>query len=176
MKIALVVLGGLAVLVLAVVVVGTRLPQDHVATRERWLPAAPEEVFGVIAAPQDYPAWRRGVERVEALPPTEGKTTFREVGGDGAITYVFDEALPGERLVSRIADAGLPFGGAWTFELRPVDGGTLLRITEAGEIYNPVFRFMSRFVFGPHATLDRYLDDLEARLSAPPTAPSSSSP
>ena len=33
-------------------------------------------------------------------------------------------------------------------------------ITENGEVYNPLFRFMSRFVFGHTATIDKYLEDL----------------
>jgi len=60
----------------------------------------------------------------------------------------------------------LPLGGKWTYELRPVQGGTTLRITEDGEVFNPIFRFMSRFVFTHHRTIDRYLGDLERRVSA----------
>jgi hypothetical protein len=63
-------------------------------------------------------------------------------------------------MVTRIADKTLTFGGAWTYELSPQGGGTRLVITEHGEVYNPLFRFMSRFVFGHTATLDRYLADL----------------
>jgi hypothetical protein len=32
-----------------------------------------------------------------------------------------------------------------------------MRITEDGEVYNPVFRFVSKFVMGQTATLDAYL-------------------
>ena len=34
---------------------------------------------------------------------------------------------------------------------------TIVRITEDGQVYNPVFRFMSRFVFGHARTMDAYL-------------------
>ena len=37
-------------------------------------------------------------------------------------------------------------------------------ITEDGEVYNPVFRFMSRFIIGHAATLDQYLTALGKRL------------
>jgi hypothetical protein len=37
---------------------------------------------------------------------------------------------------------------------------TLLRITEEGEVYNPLFRFMSRYVFGHYRTLEQYARDL----------------
>ena len=44
-----------------------------------------------------------------------------------------------------------------------------LTITEDGEVYNPFFRFMSRFVFGQTATLDEFVRNLEgAREMKPP--------
>jgi hypothetical protein len=36
----------------------------------------------------------------------------------------------------------------------------MLRITEQGEVYNPVFRFVSRFVIGQNRTIETYLRDL----------------
>jgi hypothetical protein len=38
--------------------------------------------------------------------------------------------------------------------------GAALRVTEDGEVYNVIFRFMSRFVFGQTGTIERYLKDL----------------
>jgi hypothetical protein len=35
-----------------------------------------------------------------------------------------------------------------------------LHITEDGEVYNPLFRFMQRVIFGPYGTLERYQRDL----------------
>ena len=72
---------------------------------------------------------------------------------------------PPRRLVTRIADEDLPFGGTWTYRLEPDGGGTRVTITEDGEVYNPVFRFVSRFVMGHDATLRTYLDDLEAHMA-----------
>ena len=61
----------------------------------------------------------------------------------------------------RIADPDLPFGGTWTYELKPDGGGTQLVITERGEVYNPIFRFMSRFVFSHTATMERFVASLK---------------
>lgn len=166
MKIALRVAVGLALLVLGGVAVGLLLPVEHQASRERAYAVAPEVIFLAITAPAEYPRWRSGVERVEILPEETGKVRFRELGSDGAITYVFEEMVPTSLVVTRIADPSLPFGGAWTFDLTPVEGGTLLRITEDGEVYNPIFRFVSRFVMGHHASIERYLADL-GRLVEP---------
>ena len=166
MKIALAVLGTLVAIVVVAVAIGYALPVKHTATREKRLPADTAAVFAAISSPSDFPKWRRGVRSVELLPPVEGKPSFREHGSDGTITYVVDEAVPGRRLVSRIADRNLPFGGSWTFELGPAEGGTMLHVTEQGEVYNPVFRFVSRFILGHHRTIDQYLEDLDRHLSS----------
>lgn len=161
MKIALYVVAGLVVLVLIVVAIGYALPQGHVATREVTLHAPAEKVFALIATPGDFPKWRSDVDSVEVLPPEGGKERFRELGDNGPLLMRVDERVPNSRLVTVIADSTLPFGGKWTFELAPAGSGTTLRITEDGQIYNPVFRFMSRFVFGHTATLEKYLADVK---------------
>lgn len=46
----------------------------------------------------------------------------------------------------------------------PDGSGSRLTITENGEIYNPVFRFVSRYVIGQTSTIDKYLTDLAPRL------------
>jgi hypothetical protein len=69
-----------------------------------------------------------------------------------------------KRLVGRITDTSLPFRGSWTYVLQSEGTGTRLSITENGEVYNPIFRFMSRFVFGHTATMERYLVDLAAHV------------
>ena len=61
--------------------------------------------------------------------------------------YVFMHPPPPER-VTRIADESLPFGGSWTYRVVGNEKGCTLTIREDGEVYNPLFRFMSRFVFG----------------------------
>lgn len=160
---------GLVVLVLTIVAIGAALPVKHTATRERSYTASPQQVFTAIATPQAFPRWRSGVKSVEILPDVGGRRSFREVSGDGPITYEIDESVPERRLVTRIANTGLPFGGKWTHELSPTpQGGTTLRITEDGEVYNPVFRFMSRFVFGHHRTIETYLSDLDKLVASAP--------
>jgi hypothetical protein len=48
-------------------------------------------------------------------------------------------------------------------------GGSELRISENGEIYNVIFRFVSRFVLGYTSTMDTYLRDLGAKFKQPVT-------
>ena len=161
MKIALYVVGGLVLLVLIVVAIGYSLPKSHTASRHVTVPLPPDRVFALIATPTDYPKWRSDVDSVEILPPESGKERFREHGGNGPLLMRIEEKIPSSRMVTVIADPTLPFGGKWTYELAPAGTGTVLRITEDGEVYNPIFRFVSRFVMGHTATMDKYLSDLE---------------
>ncbi|HUF50752.1 MAG TPA: SRPBCC family protein [Longimicrobiales bacterium] len=149
---------GVAILVL--IVVGAALPQRHVATLRARIQTPREQVWGAITDVAAFPGWRAGVDSVELLPASAGPGRWIERGRDGDITYERVEASPPDRLVVRIADEHLPFGGTWTYDLADGGAATLVTITEDGIVRNPVFRFMSRFIFGHHATLDAYLRSL----------------
>jgi hypothetical protein len=153
--------------VLVVMIVGALLPKGHIAARRARFSAPPDQVFAIISDVGGTAAWRADVSRVDMLPLDDGKTMFREQGAHDAITYRVEALDPPRRMQVRIADASLPFGGAWTYELAPHGAGTELTITERGEVYNPVFRFMSRFVFSQHATIDTYLRALGVKLGEP---------
>jgi hypothetical protein len=152
----------LAGLVLAIAGIGSLLPQGHTASQEVPLGASPPAVFSTIADVARYPEWRRDVSRVEVLG--ESPLRWREHSGGDVITFERMESKPPSLMQVRIADPDLPFGGTWTYELQPADRGTRLVITERGEVYNPVFRFLSKFVFGHTATLERFSEALRARL------------
>jgi len=164
---------GLALLLLAIGVVfliGWRLPQSHEASVEREYAAAPERVFHEISTPREYPRWRSGVQKVDILPDSGDRLQrFREYALGDEVTYVIEEKVPGQRFVTTIDDEDLPYGGSWIFELAPSATGTRLRITEAGEVYNPFFRFVSRFIMGHTRGLETYHDDLGKRLGGAPT-------
>ena len=165
-------LAGLAIVVVIVVVVviGTLLPRDHVASVTARVAGAPDSVWAAIANVADHPRWRDGVQRVELLAPTDGKTTWREHSSNGAILMVADRSEPPRRLVTRIADDKLPFGGTWEFVVEPAGDASVVTITEHGSVYNPVFRFMSRFVLGHTATMDAYLRALRRKFDGDSTA------
>lgn len=162
LRIAILIAGVLVALVLLMVAVGYGLPVAHVATGEARLAAPPDRVFAALREVEKFPGWRSDVKAVEVLA-TAPTLRWRE-RGDNDITFDLETVEPPRRLVTRISDRSLPFGGRWTYELSPQDGGTRLVITEHGEVYNPLFRFMSRYVFGHTATINRYLEDLERHL------------
>jgi uncharacterized protein YndB with AHSA1/START domain len=158
--------GLVSAMALLVYVIGSRLPQRHKASKQATLPVPPEVVWTTLTDVDAYPSWRAGVKRIERLPDRDGRQAWIEHGRHGAITFVLERREPPTLLVVRIADPDLPFGGAWTYDISAVPEGARLTITEDGEVYNPVFRFMSRFVFGHEATLTEYLSDLSKRVAA----------
>jgi len=155
--------GGLLLFALVVTAIGYALPQGHRLSREATLPAPPAVVFSAITDVAAAPVWRTGLTKVDIV--SEGPLKWREHEGSDAILYEVVESRPSDLLRVRIADPDLPFGGTWTYELSASGNGTTLRITEQGEVFNPIFRFMSRFVFGHTATIDRYLADLRRRFA-----------
>jgi hypothetical protein len=149
-----------------VIAIGYALPVEHRASGETSVKASPDSVFALLTDIDRYPEWRSGVKAVERLAAAAGKTRFREKSSDGDLTFVIDKADSPRQLVTRIDDPDLPFGGTWTFDLAPGEGGrTTVRITEDGKIFNPVFRFASRFILGYDATLKRYLSDITRRFA-----------
>ena len=145
--------------------IGYALPVAHVAARDAVVHAPPERVFARISDPAAYRQWRPDVEAVEIVAASPLR--WRERAGGDVITYEVVESNAPHRFVSRIADDSLPFGGTWTWELRPEGDATRVTITERGEVYNPVFRFMSRFVFSQTATMENVLRRLQEAEDRP---------
>jgi Polyketide cyclase / dehydrase and lipid transport len=155
MRILLIASAGVVLLILAVVVTGLLLPKRHVASRSASYRATPEHLFALITGPQD---WRPDVVRCEAVPDANGLELIRETTRDGeTVTYEVLDRMPPKSVKRRIATQNLPYSGTWTYSLQPNGEGTVVRITEDGQVYNPMFRFMSRFVFGHTRTMDSYL-------------------
>lgn len=148
-----------------IVLIGALLPQSHVASIARDYDADPASVWRTITEVERFSEWRTGLQQAERLPVEDGKQRWREKSKHDAMTIEVTESIVNQRMVTRIADEGLPFGGSWTYELKPVDRGTRLTITERGEVYNPVFRFVSRFVMGHTATIETYHAGLAKRLA-----------
>ena len=164
MKWLLIVTSVLAAIALLIAIIGWMLPVAHVATREGSFAAPRDAVWKAITDVDAFPSWRTDVKSVERVPGT-AKTTWIERGGSGTMTFTVDVADAPNRLVTRIADPKLPFGGTWTYELSSSSAAmTTLRITEHGEIYNPIFRALARFVFGYESTMITYLDALKKKV------------
>ena len=164
MKWLLIAVLSLAGLLILIVIIGALLPQKHRVTRTITLHQPAEIVWNLISGP---PSWRPQIRKFDELLPHDGHRMWRETDKHGqTITYETVESSPPRRMVNRIADPKLPFGGTWTYDITPAAGGCSLTVTEDGEVYNPLFRFVSRFIMGHAATIDSYFKDLQAQLGA----------
>lgn len=158
---------GLIVIVLVVYGVGLVLPEDHTATLSRELSIPVADVWGRVTDLDDHARWRPDVDSVVWIErPPNVLPAWREYGRTGVLTMEATVAEPLDRLVLEIIDEGLPFGGSWTYEFEPTESGTRLTITEDGEIYHPIFRFVAKFALGYDRTMKAYLDALEADIEA----------
>jgi hypothetical protein len=153
------------ILVLAglVALVGAGLPVRHHATRKAHLRVSPAALYAVIAGPPD---WRSGVKHFGALPDNGNRRQWWEEDSNRQkISYEVVEEIPARKLVVRIADRNLPFGGTWSYDIAPgADGGSELRISEDGEIYNVIYRFVSCFFLGYTGSIEGYFRDLGAKF------------
>ena len=154
---------GFALLAAAAWIVGMTLPVKHTASRSARFAASPETIRAAIIDVDSYPEWRPSVTRVVRVDSGSTGPAWREISGSDAVTYQADTTLAG-RIVSRITDEKLPYGGSWDYVIEPDGAGTRLTITENGEVYSPLFRFMSRYVIGHTRTMETWLRDLAGRL------------
>ncbi|HSB11125.1 MAG TPA: SRPBCC family protein [Blastocatellia bacterium] len=160
MKWILIAAGVIAALIALIAIIGSLMPKGHTASRTTLINKPPEVVWQAITDCAAFPQWRDDVKSVEVLPDRDGHTVWREHGKNGKITLEAIETSPPSRLVLRIADPDLPFGGTWTYEVQPAQGGSRITITENGEVYNPIFRFVGRVFISQSATIETYLKAL----------------
>ena len=129
----------LALLVIGAFGFGAYLPVAHVATRAKKLPARPDIVWGLINDPVATKGWGGNV-KTEPVEQDAPRLLVTKIVGEKA------------------------FGGTWTFEIAPEAGGSVVRITEDGEIYNVIFRFAARFFMGYTSSIEAYLRDLARKF------------
>src|SRR5580658_1391647 len=134
MKIVLWVFLILAGVLILITVIGWLLPRDHVATRIGRYRQPPEVIWKAITDVDAMPSWRDGLKSVEHLPDRNGLPAHLEITTNEKLPFETTEMIPLQKLVTRIADPKLPFGGTWTFEIAPDSDGATLRITERGYV------------------------------------------
>ena len=156
-------LGATVGLVALVFAVGFILPQDHEASVTFEVAAGSDRVWEMITAVEAYPTWRPDVDRVERRPDVEGMPAWSEIGSSGTLPLRFEQLDEPRLAVARIDSDQLPFGGTWTYVIESIgEGQSRMTITENGEVYSPIFRFVGRFFIGYDATLNKYRDAMLA--------------
>lgn len=157
----------LAIITATITIIGVLLPAKHRYTESRDLNHAnPERVWQVITDFQAYPSWRTGINKVQRKADFDDVDTWEEIDATGeSITYKTIAIEHNKRLVRKIANDNLPFGGTWEFKIASQDNNTKITITEDGEVYNPIFRFISKYIIGHRKNVRLYLDDLSKEVN-----------
>lgn len=113
--------------------------------------------------------WRKDIAHIEMLPANGNRIAWREVSKHDAVNYEGEivrapqPGVPG-RFTSRIVSKDLPYGGEWIIDVSMNGDASVVTVTENGEVYNPIFRFVSKYVMGHTATIDGYLRALGAHV------------
>mgnify|MGYP002624440673 FL=1 len=160
----LIVLFGLPALAIGLMfLIGGFLPKEHTAAARIVLTPDPETVWDIITDFGNQASWRTDVTSMEPLPDDGSHPGWREVPSGVAFRVTRSEP---PRELEATSEPGLPFGGRWVYRLEPAETGTRLTLVEEGRVDPPLFRFMARFVFGHHSTLETYLEGLAAHVGA----------
>ena len=122
--------------------VGYFLPVNHEASRSAEFNKPPQEVFALISDLPNYKQWWPENETKVAVVESVAPTRF--------VTKIVDETA---------------FGGTWTIDVAPLTKGSRVTVTERGEVYNVIFRTLSKFVFGHTATMECFLTAAQKKLS-----------
>jgi hypothetical protein len=160
MGIALVIIAGFAA---GIWILGRRIPVQHVAARAAHFSRSPETIWETLTNLDAMPSWRSDLKGLKRLPDADGKPAWIETTRFGDLPLEVVESEPPRRLVTRISNPDLSFGGMWIFEIQPDSEGATLRITERGEIRSSLFRVMTRYFFGYTSTIETYLNNLAAK-------------
>jgi uncharacterized protein YndB with AHSA1/START domain len=165
MKWVVIIIGGILGLVALMALIGAFVPRDHRATSSVTVHQPPDSVWNVVRDLGSITAWWPEIKESTRQPDQDGHEVWRQKMSGFDVPLVVMESAPSRRLVTKIdASAGAAFGGTWTYELTGDSGSTRISVTEAGWIGNPIFRFLSRFIFGYYGSLDGYLKALGERF------------
>lgn len=158
-----------AVLVLAITL-SFALPAETSHTRVIVLQQTPEAVFTVLSDVEKLPTWSRNLEKVEMLPPIDGKDATRQTfKGGRTLTVVTTESLAPTHLVRTLQDAsGTTFSGSWSYEIIPTNEGCEVALTERSHIANRMLRLLV-WLSGSTRYIDQQLVDLARHFGEKPT-------
>jgi hypothetical protein len=177
MKALLRILGGLAVLLLLLVVIAFLLPRQYRVERTIVIKARADQVFpqfGDLRAWKNWGAWQ---ERDPAMKITHSEQTTgvgawnaweSKSEGNGKMTITGVE--PGVRISYRLEFPEMGTSSAGSMELQPADGGVKVIWIDAGDLgMNPMFRWFGLFLDRMIGRdFERGLAKMKALVEAPP--------
>jgi hypothetical protein len=150
--------------------IGTSLPIEHHADCTASFDGTQQYLFEAVADDGTSTKWRPDIASAVLVSGSGPTAVWRETDVHGGVrTYRTTAYVDGQKLARTIDYIpGMPFAGTWTYEIsrdefppaHESSAVSYVSIHEDGQIYNPFFRFLARYVFGYTQTMDTYLTDL----------------
>jgi len=157
-------LGGLALLVVGVVVIGLLMPERYDGRSQVLYPKTAEDVWGALLDYDRHPMTGKMKKSVQAQPAENSLPVWIENMGHGQLVTVKTvEAERPRHMVREIKSKGVPMTSRWQYTLEPAGEGC--RLTIEGETYIrsgtwhvPIFRVMMVLGGGVKKGLDIQMD------------------
>src|ERR1041385_1263241 len=156
MKIVLIFFVVLIALMVIMMLLGRMLPVKHTASQSKLFISSCNEVWNVVT---DVTHWKSWLSDLKDLSITNDSTFV----ADG-VEYAISNSVPGVSFTTTIITKDLPYGGMWHYVFEKEGEGCRLTVTEIGEVYNPMFRFMSKYIFGHDGSLRKFMEVLSKHI------------
>jgi len=156
MKIVIILLIVIVAVVIILAIIGRMLPVKHTASQTRSFQSSVDDVWKVASNMNEWKAWRSDLKKLEIT----SDSTFKA----DDVEYSVSNAVPGRSFTTTIITKDLPYGGSWHYAFEKDGHGCKLTVVEMGEVYNPLFRSLSKFVFGHEGNLKAYMNCLTTRI------------
>ena len=123
----------LVVIAAAAYVYALTIPPHQTHTRTLTLKQTPEAIFALLTDMPNFPKWNRNMEKIEMLPPIDGKEATRQTfKGNMVMTIITSESTPPKHLVRAIVERpGCSFDVSDPLSLRPGHGADNERTRDA---------------------------------------------
>ncbi len=160
MKILLRIILILVVLAAGAYLYALSIPAHQTHTRTMTLKQTPEAVFTLLTDLPNFPKWNRNMEKIEILPPIDGKEATRQTfHGNMTMTIITTESTPPKHLVRSMGDVGGPYEGSWIYDITPTPDGSQVVLTEQSTTNSALFRLMIK-MFGATKYMDEHLEGM----------------
>lgn len=176
MTVLWIVLGSIAALVAAVVVIGLFMPERYEGAASIVYDATPTRVWEALQDYRRHPMTGKMMKRVEDVESDPGLPTWIEDMGHGElVTVTTDEADAPKRLVREMQSKSVPMTSRWEYVLTPEEAGCRLDMSgvthiRSGTWHVPIFRVMMAIGGGVRRGLQIQMKMVAATLAIESTA------
>ncbi len=163
-------LGGVALLVVTVVVIGLNMPERYEGHSQVVYATTPEDVWSALLDYEGHPMTGKMTKSVEAQPAENGLPVWIEDMGHGElITVKTVEAERPRHMVREMTAKSMPMTSRWEYTLEPTDEGCKLTIDgetyiRRGTWHVPIFRVMMALGGGVKKGFDIQMDMVAGTL------------